>query len=144
MGKTVQSSVTTSIAAIKGDKILAELTEQFDVHPNQISEWKQPLQESAINVFGSNSEAKAAGPDLKIDTSRQEANGNPRDLSQAQHQQAASGAPSLSVSVAEFVHHPLKPCLDSRYHVHPNEARLRLSVRRDRLGKPSGVVMAII
>lgn len=45
---------------------------------------------------------------------------------------------------AEFVHHSLKPCLGSRYHVHPNEARLRLSVRRDRLGKPSSAVMAII
>ncbi|WP_295628748.1 transposase, partial [uncultured Nitrosomonas sp.] len=51
-----------AIAAIKGDKTLAELAEQFDVHPNQISEWKQPLQESAINVFGSNSKAKTAGP----------------------------------------------------------------------------------
>ncbi len=55
-----------AIAVIKGDKTLAELAEQFDVHPNQISEWKQPLQESAINVFGNNSKAKAAGPDLKI------------------------------------------------------------------------------
>ncbi|PXW89986.1 hypothetical protein C8R34_103144 [Nitrosomonas sp. Nm84] len=36
------------------------------------------------------------------------------------------------------------PCLGSRYHVHPNEARLRLSVRRNRLGKPSGAVIAII
>ena len=37
-----------------------------------------------------------------------------------------------------------KPYLGSRYHVHPNEARLRLSVRRDRLGKPSSAVMAIV
>ena len=42
-----------AISAIKGDKTLAELAEQFDVHPNQISEWKQQLQESAIDVFGS-------------------------------------------------------------------------------------------
>ncbi|MBS4098871.1 MAG: transposase, partial [Sulfuricella sp.] len=28
-----------ALAAIKGDKTLAELAEQFDVHPNQISEW---------------------------------------------------------------------------------------------------------
>ena len=55
-----------AIAAIKGDKTLAELAEQFDVHPNQISEWKQQLQESAIDVFGHNSKVKAAAPDLKL------------------------------------------------------------------------------
>lgn len=55
-----------AIAAIKGDKPLAELAEQFDVYPNRISEWKQQLQESAIDVFESNSKAKAAAPDLKI------------------------------------------------------------------------------
>ncbi|NBQ68349.1 MAG: hypothetical protein EBU46_05750 [Nitrosomonadaceae bacterium] len=30
-----------AISAIKGDKTLAELAEQFDVHPNQIPEWRQ-------------------------------------------------------------------------------------------------------
>ena len=40
-----------AIAAIKGDKTLAELSEHFDVHSNQISEWKQQLQESAADVF---------------------------------------------------------------------------------------------
>jgi transposase-like protein len=29
-----------ALAAIKGDKTLAELSEQFDVHQNQITEWK--------------------------------------------------------------------------------------------------------
>ena len=55
-----------ALSALKGDKILAELAEQFDVHPNQISEWKQQLQESAVDVFGSNSKVKTAAPDLKI------------------------------------------------------------------------------
>jgi transposase len=41
-----------AIAAIKSDKTLAELAEQFDVHPTQISEWKQQLQKSASDVFG--------------------------------------------------------------------------------------------
>ncbi len=30
-----------ALAAIKNDKTLAELAEQFDVHQNQISEWKK-------------------------------------------------------------------------------------------------------
>jgi transposase-like protein len=38
-----------ALAAVRGDKTLAELAEQFDV---QISEWKQRLQESAVDVFG--------------------------------------------------------------------------------------------
>ena len=55
-----------ALAAIKGDKTLAELAEHFDVHPNQISEWKQQLQESAADVFGGPSKNKAAEPDLKV------------------------------------------------------------------------------
>ena len=54
-----------ALAAIKGDKTLAELAEHFDVHPNQISEWKQQLQESAADVFGS-AKTKAVEPDLKV------------------------------------------------------------------------------
>ena len=34
-----------ALAAIKGDRTLAELAEQFDVHPNQITSWKAQLAE---------------------------------------------------------------------------------------------------
>lgn len=44
-----------ALAAIKGDKTLAELSEHFDVHPNQISEWKQQLMESAPELSPQNS-----------------------------------------------------------------------------------------
>ncbi len=54
-----------ALAAIKGDKTLAELSEHFDVHSNQILEWKQQLQKSAVNVFDSSSKSKTAEPDLK-------------------------------------------------------------------------------
>ena len=33
-----------AIAAIKGDRTLAQLAEQFDVHPNQITSWKAQLE----------------------------------------------------------------------------------------------------
>jgi transposase len=49
-----------ALAAIKGDKTLAELAQQFDVHQNQITEWKRQLLEQADSVFGSASESKAA------------------------------------------------------------------------------------
>lgn len=54
-----------AMAAIRGDKTLAELAEHFEVHPNQISEWKQQLTAAAA-VFGGTPRAKAAEPDLKV------------------------------------------------------------------------------
>ena len=41
-----------ALAAIKGDRTLAQLAEQFDVHPNQITTWKAQLQDGAADVFG--------------------------------------------------------------------------------------------
>jgi transposase-like protein len=42
-----------ALAAVKGDKTLAELAQLFDVHPNQITDWKGRLLEGAAGVFGS-------------------------------------------------------------------------------------------
>jgi len=55
-----------ALAAIKGDKTMAELAEHFDIHPNQISEWKQQLQSSATDVFGGPPRAKTVEPDIKV------------------------------------------------------------------------------
>ena len=41
-----------ALAAVKGDHTLAELSDQFDVHPNQIQDWKKRLVESAEDVLG--------------------------------------------------------------------------------------------
>lgn len=53
-----------AVAALKGDKTLAELAQHFDVHPNQITDWKSQLLERSAQVFGDPS-AKASEPDLK-------------------------------------------------------------------------------
>ena len=41
-----------ALAAVKGDKTLAELAEQFRVHPTQITEWQPPLLARAADIFG--------------------------------------------------------------------------------------------
>ena len=53
-----------AIAAVKGDKTLAELAQQFDVHPNQITDWKSQLLERSAAVFGEKV-AKETGPDIQ-------------------------------------------------------------------------------
>jgi transposase-like protein len=52
-----------AIAALKGDKTLAELAQQFDVHPNQITDWKTQLLERSSVVFGEKP-AKESVPDV--------------------------------------------------------------------------------
>src|ERR1035437_9319109 len=42
-----------ALAAIKGEKTLSELAQLFDVHPNQITQWKAQLQDGAADGFGS-------------------------------------------------------------------------------------------
>ena len=58
-----------ALAALKGDKTLAELSEQFDVHPNQITDWKARLQEGAADVFGEDK----AEQQVKVDVTRMQA-----------------------------------------------------------------------
>ena len=41
-----------ALAAIKGDRTIAQLAEQFDVHPNQVTSWKAQLEGGAADVFG--------------------------------------------------------------------------------------------
>ena len=49
---TAAFKAKVALAAIKGDRTLAQLAEQFDVHPNQITSWKAQLESGAADVFG--------------------------------------------------------------------------------------------
>ena len=42
-----------ALAAVKGEMTLAQLAEHFDVHPNQITQWKGQLQEGGCRRFRS-------------------------------------------------------------------------------------------
>ena len=64
-----------ALAAIKGDRTLAQLAEQFDVLPNQITSWKAQLEEGAADVFGSGGGNGGAQP--AVDVKSLHANGFP-------------------------------------------------------------------
>jgi transposase len=55
-----------ALAALKNDRTIAQLAEQFDVHPNQITSWKEQLLEGAADVFERGSHAKSSTPEVDI------------------------------------------------------------------------------
>ncbi|MCC6195254.1 MAG: hypothetical protein IT518_12360 [Burkholderiales bacterium] len=54
-----------ALAAIRGEKTLVELAEQYKVHANQIGQWRLELLQRAAEVFATAAEKRDAGPDLK-------------------------------------------------------------------------------
>ena len=54
-----------ALAAVKGDKTISELSQQFDVHPNQITQWKTQLLERMSVVFEGSSNAESPAVDIK-------------------------------------------------------------------------------
>jgi transposase-like protein len=55
-----------ALAAVKGKKTLAELAQQFDIHPNQITQWKAQLLDGAAVVFGSDSRGDSQMPTVDL------------------------------------------------------------------------------
>jgi transposase-like protein len=48
-----------ALAAVREEHTLSELCEQFELHPNQITEWKRQLLERAAEVFATGSGPEA-------------------------------------------------------------------------------------
>jgi len=65
---TAAFKAKVALAAIKGEKTLTELAEQFDVHANQITQWKSQLLEGASGVFGGEAKGEAATPTVDVKT----------------------------------------------------------------------------
>jgi transposase len=64
---TAAFKAKVALAAVRGDRTLAQLAEQFDVHPNQITTWKAQLESKAADAFGpgGGSRAEQAAVDVK-------------------------------------------------------------------------------
>ena len=57
-----------ALAAGNGEKTLAELAQQFDVPPNQITSWKAQLLDGASGVFGTDARSEASAPTIDVKT----------------------------------------------------------------------------
>jgi len=56
-----------ALAAIRGDRTIAELAVQFGVHPNQIHNWKKQLLDRAVSVFEGGAPAEGVTNEAQVD-----------------------------------------------------------------------------
>jgi transposase len=56
-----------ALAAIKGDRTVADLAVHFGVHPNQIHNWKKQLLDGAVSVFEGGAPAEGAANEAQVD-----------------------------------------------------------------------------
>ena len=63
---SAQFKAKVALGAVRGERTLSELATRFDVHPNQITQWKTQLLERAGEVFGARSSPAEKPVDLKV------------------------------------------------------------------------------
>jgi transposase-like protein len=56
-----------ALAAVRGDRTVAELAGEFGVHPNQIHNWKKQLLDGAASVFQGGGSAEGASNEAQVD-----------------------------------------------------------------------------
>jgi len=66
-----------ALDALKGNKTIVELAQRYQIHPNQITDWKKQLLEHAAEVFNTDRKPDQ-GPDIKAFFYKQESPHNLR------------------------------------------------------------------
>lgn len=56
-----------ALAALRGDKTMSELASEFEVHPTQVSAWRNELKERATEIFGTPRDKAAGNKDELIE-----------------------------------------------------------------------------
>jgi len=59
--------VKVALAAVKGDRTLAELASDFGVHPNQITKWKRKLLDGVPGLFSNGHDPDVRGQEALTD-----------------------------------------------------------------------------
>ena len=57
-----------ALAAIRAEQTLGELAQQFDVHPNQIKQWRDQLLAGAGEIFDRDKRSPSAEPPVDVKT----------------------------------------------------------------------------
>ena len=60
-----QFKAKVAVAVFKGEETIVELAQRFDVHPNQITQWKSQLLEQSSEAFGG---AQVKEPQVDVKT----------------------------------------------------------------------------
>ena len=53
---------------MRGEETIVELAQQFDFHPNQITQWRSQLLDGAAGVFDGKAKAAAPAPVIDVKT----------------------------------------------------------------------------